>query len=89
MAVFLSIERQNYFYALVLSNCDVALDIQSGSSFHFIFVDGKVQCRQIPDFRSNQEEADSKIVRHAIAVHKSDPIVLIVVKAHDRDPSVI
>ena len=67
----------------------MALDIQSGSSFHFIFVDGKVQCRQIPDFRSNQEEADSKIVRHAIAADKSNRIVLIVVKAHDTDIAVI
>ena len=87
--VFLPIERENYFYALVLGNYEVALDVQSGPSFHFIFIDGKVRCMQIPEMKSNQEEADSKIVRHAIAVHKSDPIVLIVVKAHDRDPSVI
>ena len=74
--MFLFIEKQNDFYALVLGNCEVALDFQSGPSFYLIFVIGKVQCRQIPELKSNQEEADSKNVRHAFAADKIDIINL-------------
>ena len=44
------------------------LGTRSGDCFHFIIVDGKVQCRYIPELKSNDEEVDYKIV---IAIYRS------------------
>ena len=67
----------------------MALDVQSDPSFHFIFVDGKVQSWQIPELKSNEEEADSKIVRAIDTADISNRIVVIVGKAHDTGIAVI
>ena len=55
LPVFLSREWQDDAYALVLGNCEVVLDVPSGDYFHFINVDGKVQCSYIPELKSNHE----------------------------------
>ena len=44
----------------------MVLDFLSGDYFHFMNVDGKVECRCVPEIKSNHKEADTKIVRHAI-----------------------
>lgn len=89
LPVFLSREWQDDSYASVLGDCEVVLDVPPGDCYHFKNVDGTVQCRFIPELKSNHEEADTKIVRHAIAAAKSTAIGDIVVRAHDADIAVI
>ena len=87
---FLSREWQDPAYAHVLGTCDVILDVPSGDCFHFsATANGIVQCDCIPDLKLNHEEADTKIVRHAIAADKATQRGDIVPRTHDTDIAVI
>lgn len=87
---FLAKEWQDDSYAALLGRCEVILDLPSGECYHFENELGKVMSRSIPELQSNHEEADTKVVRHAIVAGSSeDDIGDIVVRAHDTDIAVI
>ena len=89
LPVFLSREWQDNSYASVLGNCEVVLDVPTGDCFHYANVDGKVKSQCIPEKKSNHEEADTKIIRHAIEADKLAHKGNIVVRAHDTDVAVL